>query len=579
MPSPQKRPATTGATRRGHYRSVSGVPVDAITSSGAGGGGGGGTDHGITELTGDVTAGPGDGSQAATIGANKVTTAKILDANVTTAKIADANVTTVKIADANVTTAKVADAAITSAKLRDSAALSVIGRSANSAGVPADIAAASDGDVLRRSGTSIGFGTIAAGAISDGSITLAKLADLANQRLIGRNTAGSGVPEAVTLSQLLDWISGSVARGDLAMRGAATWGRLAPGTSGFPLVSAGAAADLAYARLAYAGMQDVSATSRFLGRNTAGSGVIEEMTVAQVLTMLGFVNAGAAFYTGSGHPQGVTSAPIGNTYIDLASGVQYAKRGGGSTAYGWYPICEPAGGQFPVPWAAYPSATAGGTQQVSRTNHFGYFASSIGEAVDGWTTTGITTQSRVYVTGSNRFYASMLGSGTIDTNTYTNIVVTNATPFSLDDDADIWIDCRTGSAITTIRIWFGLTNSIITASDTFGTGNNGSILFRYSTGAGDGGWIGQNCKNGGANHSETATVAAIAASTNYRLRIRFIRGTTTAYFSVNDGTEVSLATNTPPTGASYFPIFGFTNTAASARTMLYRGWGGAFGSN
>ncbi len=50
--------------------------------------------------------------------------------------------------------------AITDAKIRDSAALSVIGRSANSTGDPADIAAASDGQVLRRSGTSLGFGAV-----------------------------------------------------------------------------------------------------------------------------------------------------------------------------------------------------------------------------------------------------------------------------------------------------------------------------------------------------------------------------------------------------------------------------------
>ena len=53
------------------------------------------------------------------------------------------------------------DGAVTDAKLRDSAALSVIGRSANTTGDPADIAAASDHQVLRRSGTSIGFGAVA----------------------------------------------------------------------------------------------------------------------------------------------------------------------------------------------------------------------------------------------------------------------------------------------------------------------------------------------------------------------------------------------------------------------------------
>lgn len=51
-------------------------------------------------------------------------------------------------------------AKVTSAMLRDSVALSVIGRSANSSGVPGDVAAASDFQILRRSGTSIGFGSI-----------------------------------------------------------------------------------------------------------------------------------------------------------------------------------------------------------------------------------------------------------------------------------------------------------------------------------------------------------------------------------------------------------------------------------
>lgn len=50
--------------------------------------------------------------------------------------------------------------AVTDAKLRDSAALSVIGRGANSTGDPADIAAGSDHQVLRRSGTSLGFGAL-----------------------------------------------------------------------------------------------------------------------------------------------------------------------------------------------------------------------------------------------------------------------------------------------------------------------------------------------------------------------------------------------------------------------------------
>jgi len=58
-------------------------------------------------------------------------------------------------------TSGLVDNAVTNAKLRDSGALSVIGRSANSTGDPADIAAGTDHQVFRRSGTSLGFGALA----------------------------------------------------------------------------------------------------------------------------------------------------------------------------------------------------------------------------------------------------------------------------------------------------------------------------------------------------------------------------------------------------------------------------------
>ena len=57
-------------------------------------------------------------------------------------------------------TTTIATNAVTDAKFRQSAGLSVVGRSANSTGNVADITAASDNQVLRRSGTAIGFGAI-----------------------------------------------------------------------------------------------------------------------------------------------------------------------------------------------------------------------------------------------------------------------------------------------------------------------------------------------------------------------------------------------------------------------------------
>lgn len=55
---------------------------------------------------------------------------------------------------------RVKDAGITYAKIQNVAGLSVVGRSADTAGVSADITAGTDFNILRRSGTSIGFGSI-----------------------------------------------------------------------------------------------------------------------------------------------------------------------------------------------------------------------------------------------------------------------------------------------------------------------------------------------------------------------------------------------------------------------------------
>jgi len=84
-------------------------------------------DTGITQLTGNVTAGPGSGSQVATIPAGT----------------------------------------ITSAMLRDSAAASVIGRASSTIGVPADIVGTGDGSVLRQSGLAIAFGNIPEGSVTN----------------------------------------------------------------------------------------------------------------------------------------------------------------------------------------------------------------------------------------------------------------------------------------------------------------------------------------------------------------------------------------------------------------------------
>lgn len=67
----------------------------------------GGQTAGITQLTGDVTAGVGSGSQAATIAALAVTAAKIANATITGAKIASATITGSNIAATTITNANI----------------------------------------------------------------------------------------------------------------------------------------------------------------------------------------------------------------------------------------------------------------------------------------------------------------------------------------------------------------------------------------------------------------------------------------------------------------------------------------
>lgn len=90
----------------------------------------------------------------------------------------DNSVTSAKIVDGTIVDGDInAAAAIAFTKLASSAGLSVVGRGASTTGTVAAITAANDGEVLRRSGTTVGFGTIATAGIADSAVTSAKIAD------------------------------------------------------------------------------------------------------------------------------------------------------------------------------------------------------------------------------------------------------------------------------------------------------------------------------------------------------------------------------------------------------------------
>jgi hypothetical protein len=93
------------------------------------------------------------------------------------------------------------DNSITDGKLRDSAATSVIGRSATTAGDPADIVAGTNSVLGRTSGV-LGFSQLATGQVADAAVTYAKIQDVsAASRLLGRGSAaGAGDVEELTLA-------------------------------------------------------------------------------------------------------------------------------------------------------------------------------------------------------------------------------------------------------------------------------------------------------------------------------------------------------------------------------------------
>ena len=113
--------------------------------------------------------------------------------------------------------------------------------------------------------TSVGDG---AQTIASKAVTLAKMADMATASLLGRDTAGAGVPEVLSASDVRTLLN--VADGANAY--------VHPNHSGDVTSVADGAQTIASKAVTYAKMQDVTATDKILGRSTAGAGVVEEIT-------------------------------------------------------------------------------------------------------------------------------------------------------------------------------------------------------------------------------------------------------------------------------------------------------------
>ena len=110
--------------------------------------------------------------------------------------------------------------------------------------------------------------------IDPNAVTLAQMVQIPTDRLLGRDTAGTGNVETLTVGGGLEFTgSGGVRRSAL--------------TGDVTAAAGGTATTIANDAVTYAKLQNVSATSRVLGRKTAGAGDAEELTFSEVLDFVG----------------------------------------------------------------------------------------------------------------------------------------------------------------------------------------------------------------------------------------------------------------------------------------------------
>lgn len=178
----------------------------------------------------------------------------------------------------------VAEDGITNTLLRNSAGMSVIGRSAASAGDPADITAGTDHQVLRRSGSVVGFGSVALNqpAATSGVLPVGKGGTGRAAVTSGRYLRGAGAGALVERTPAQVWQDvGPEARAD-----ANTWtgqqtfsaealGRMADGPAPYYFLAPNVTLDLTARRAYILGAESTGHTVlSFLGAGEAKTRVI-----------------------------------------------------------------------------------------------------------------------------------------------------------------------------------------------------------------------------------------------------------------------------------------------------------------
>lgn len=239
--------------------------------------------HTGTQAAGTITglAAVATSGSASDLGTGTLPAARIADASLALGKIADLATSTIlgrttagsgapeALAPAQVRTLlNVADGATanaTDASLRDRSTHTGTQAASTITGLSAVATSGSAADLT---------GTLAAARIADGSLGLAKLSNIATASLLGNNSGGPGVPLVLTMAQVRTMLN--------VADGANNY--VHPNHTGDVTSAADGATTIAAGVVTLAKMANLD-TARIIGRVTAGTGVPEALTPAQVRTV------------------------------------------------------------------------------------------------------------------------------------------------------------------------------------------------------------------------------------------------------------------------------------------------------
>jgi hypothetical protein len=245
--------------------------------------------------------------------------------------------------------------------------------------------------------TGSGTGSFAA-TIANNAVTFAKVQQVSTDRLIGRDSAGTGNVEELTVGGGVEFTGSGI--------------QTSAFTGDVTKAAGGTAQTIATSAVTYAKIQDISAASRLLGRGAgAGAGVAQEISLGTGLSMSGTTlsstaagsvtsvdaSGGTTGLTFSGGPVTTTGTLTLAGTLDVANGGTGATTAAGAlTSLGAYPNSNPAGYTANAGTVTNVSASGGAnisvatgsttpviSQVAATTTQNGYMTSAQATKLDG----------------------------------------------------------------------------------------------------------------------------------------------------------------------------------------------------